>query len=295
MRKSLIVIFFIISSQLYSQTLVFNELMARPQKGGAEYVELANLSDHPISLDAFSLALLAKDGTTKGKRHSLPKGISVPPLELFVLTEDKQDILFRYPKASESLVFELDSWPRLSDNGCTIALLEYDSGKHTVHDYASHTKALYPYGLKSAYGYALEKKSPSLKSHVLSNWAVPLEKPYASPTWYNSIASSEDGEWIEDENTDEFSSDKDADDGFSPKDLAHMIVSHDCPVLSVVYDLRGLQQKRFGDYQTRLWAKGLLSRTSLSRLMGLKSGLYILYVSLKDADHYSTMIKIVDQ
>lgn len=294
---------------LSSQSLLFNEIMARPQKGGSEYIEFVNVSDEEVRLDSYSIAILRQSGKASRKYKFPPQSVAMPG-QYLLICPDSADIIERYPFVDISSLVQFDEWPRLNDRFCTVLLIKHSDGKDVIADRATHSVSLYPYGKKSSYGIALEKLSPTLLSDDVSNWSIAMPPFYASPTCKNTVVSSDncsednenDGGKVDEPSNSEIegedveSSESDEPDNelvlFSPLELAEEALCSKKPVLSIVYRLDGAKVKRFNDKETRAWARGIISGDNFVSMMSLTPGVYFLYLSIKDYSRMKSLIMI---
>lgn len=164
--------------------ILLTEVMADPQAGSEEYIELHNTSSGDISLEKFSLLIGRHPESIK--QYPLAALEDLPAGAYWVLTTSPSAVRTTYPHALAEGIKEL-RLPRLSNTGCYIALYHETQG---VVDDILYKPSLKQRGDQSRKGVALERISLSnQKKHPdnADNWTSALKSAgYASPTKPNS-------------------------------------------------------------------------------------------------------------
>jgi len=164
--RVLVVLLLFWQSNLYSQ-LVINEIMAAPQDGGPEWIEIYSNSDSDVELIDWTIS-------DKVKTSAIPNLI-IEPNTFIVLTKNKTDFLNLWDVNSD-LVYELDL-PIL--NNTTDDVVIKDASGAIVDSVYYSTKW-------GETGKSLERIAVSDPSNESTNWAAPLQDLLGTPGELNT-------------------------------------------------------------------------------------------------------------
>lgn len=167
-----------------SSSLLLTEIMANPEAGSEEYIELHNPSSVACSLEGYSL-LVGKHPEAV-KAYSLEVLGSMPAGAYWVLTTSPSAIRSSHPNVQAASI-QAYKLPRLTNTGCYIALYEAQAG---ILDDILYKPSLKQRGVQSRRGVALERISLSNRARHpdnSANWTSALKSAgYATPTQPNS-------------------------------------------------------------------------------------------------------------
>src|SRR5690554_4292187 len=159
--------------------ILVNEVLFNPRTGGAEFVEIVNVSNKVIGLQDWSLQ--NKSGTT---RIISTKPVVIFPDEYMVLTDNAQNIAQEYPFGKPENYFQMESIPAFNNTSGSVVILNAQSQEIDRLDYLeSYHFAL----LKSFKGVSLERISFTRPTNEERNWTSAAEKVgFATPGYQNS-------------------------------------------------------------------------------------------------------------
>ncbi|SJZ98788.1 hypothetical protein SAMN02745203_01502 [Porphyromonas crevioricanis] len=261
-----------------------NEIMANPLKGSAEYIELYNGSEKAIKGDRLAIGIVRNREVKT--LYPLPKGVLLPPQDYIVLSEDADLVAASYPFAIRNRIHTLPYWPRLSNKGCSIALILMGE-EYLGIDQAEYSTAYFEKELKSKAGVAAEKVSPLLDGETSSTWRSALPPHYASPGVPNTRAEKGPNTPLPDIGEKEGEKER-AEGSVSLQTLMKRFVQmlKDDKSLTAeirVYTLDGRSIRRFGHEQcmrlTTLLEHPLFNP---GKAMRLQPGNYLLVLDVKD-------------
>lgn len=165
---------------LYYGDIVLNEVLYRPEKDEAEFIEIHNNLSHSVALEDLLFAI-ADDTIALGSG-------TLPAQSFLVFTANKSAIINKYPQANSEFVHEI-KLSRLTDSGKLIAIFYLDQDDLTLLDSFFYKPSYHSELLTDDRGVSLERIDPSFPSNR-NNWTScrNLEK-YATPTQINSVQS----------------------------------------------------------------------------------------------------------
>lgn len=165
-------------------TLLLTEVMANPEAGSEEYLELYNSSDTDTSLEGWSL-LIGKHPESI-KVYDLSILGTIPSRAYWILTTSPSAITSNYPNAQADYIREY-KLPRLNNSGCYIAIHQDEKG---IVDDLLYKPSLKQKGERSRKGVSLERISLTDFTRYpenAHNWTSALKSSgYATPTRPNS-------------------------------------------------------------------------------------------------------------
>jgi hypothetical protein len=159
--------------------LVINEILHDPLTGGSDFVELYNVSDKHINLNACAIANY--DDTIGNIK---PIGVSkiLSPKEYIVLTPDSSFIKTNYPATISGKFIQM-SLPNYNNDSSTVFLL----ADGQVIDQVSYTKEFHFKLIDNIDGKSLERINPFGNSNDPRNWQTAAEAiGFATPGAKNS-------------------------------------------------------------------------------------------------------------
>lgn len=164
--------------------LLLTEIMAHPEPGGEEYIEIHNPTSREISTDG--VGLLIGKNLEQAKYYPLPKSVVIPPETYLVLTKSPSAVQMTHPNVYVEDIIQAPL-PRLNNSGCYIGL--YRAGVGVIDD-VLYLPRLKEEGLRSRAGVALERIRLSDRSRYpnnTGNWTSALSSGgFASPTRPNT-------------------------------------------------------------------------------------------------------------
>lgn len=148
--------------------IVLSEIMANPEKGAPEYVEIYNQMDKIIDLSGYYLVY------TSGKKNvSLPLNTvgSIKPHEYLVLSSQANSMSRFYENVIDNSCKELQL-PILSNTNFEIGLRYGESG--TTYDNVRYSSDYFPKGYKTKKGISLQRIDIN-KISTIDNWEASTE------------------------------------------------------------------------------------------------------------------------
>ncbi len=166
--------------------IILNEILFNPENGGADYVEIVNVSNKIIALDELQIANI-KDGIIDNISQFSEQQILFFPGEYLLLTEDSMAIIETFPNYRPGQFHELDLPPFNNDSG-TVVLMNLDS---IVIDKFSYSEDMHFTLIDDLNGKALERLSFSQKTQSVDNWHTASEATgWGTPGYLNSQTTS---------------------------------------------------------------------------------------------------------
>lgn len=172
-------IYFIVFAQVDRYNVVINEILADPSPvvglPNTEFVELKNISSHPINLLKWKL----DNGSTKA---SIPIDYILAPDCLVILCSKTKAIFFN----SNIKTIGLSSFPSLVNDGDIITIRdEHNNVIHAV----EYFKSWYKNAIKAEGGWSLEMIDPARPCDK-NNWSASVHYSGGTPGFDNSIYKS---------------------------------------------------------------------------------------------------------
>lgn len=162
--------------------LMVSEIMFNPEPGGADYVELRNVTDAHVPLAGVCLARFRNGAIDK--LFPLDDNYSVAPGEYVVVTTDVAYLRSHYTVEHLDRVIEVTNMPPYNDaSGTVIVALEDTS----IMDRLDYTETMHSRLLSNREGVALERRSFDRPTQEANNWtSASGTSGYGTPTSPNS-------------------------------------------------------------------------------------------------------------
>lgn len=171
---------FYLAEEAAKNDIIFNELLFNPLTGGADFIELKNISDKVINLKDLHLTN-AKTGTSNNK--TILQDYNLRPHEIVVLTADTLFLKQNYPFTGNGNYIEM-AVPAMPNDGSTIVLFRDSS--FTI-DSLTFTDKWHYQLLDDKKGKSLERISDKALSTEASSWHTAAESHgFATPGLENS-------------------------------------------------------------------------------------------------------------
>ena len=264
--------------------ILINEVLFNPRTGGAEFVEIVNVSDKVIGLQDW--AIQNKSGTTKAIST---KPVIIFPAEYIVFTDNAQNINQEYPFGKPENYFQMESTPAFNNTSGSVVILNPQAQEMDRLDYLeSYHFAL----LKSFKGVSLERISFTRPTNDERNWTSAAEKVgFATPGYKNSQYNKDGTARTRFEFENEvFSPDN---DGFEDQLILNYSMEAPGYVATIeIYDRRGRLQKTL-ENNTLLATSGTISWDGVTD-EGIKAriGPHIYVIHLFNLDGETDVIKL---
>ncbi len=259
--------------------LVINEILFHPFAGGADFVELYNLSDKIFDLSHILLAHRNKLGEV-ASLVSCPVQYYLYPRNYAVFTTSFDAVNNFYSLPFPEKIIELTSlpsWPNAE--GCVVLM---NSDKHIIDEF-SYTEKMHSVFLTALEGISMERVNPAVSATEKSNWqSAAHDAGGATPGYRNSQFDEQ-----KKRGDAPFSLSTEA---FSPNgDGRHDVLYLDYNLQEsgymagiTVYDMQG-RAVRTLENSTLLGRQGRLAWDGADDAgKGLLSGIFILFISLYD-------------
>jgi len=167
--------------------VLINEVLFNPRSGGADFVEIINLSPKYINLNGWSLANREEEISINLKLITEVDYI-LEPQGYLVFTVNGSVIKNEYPNALEENIFNT-SLPSMSDDEGSIAIL---SNEGTLMDYFVYDDGYHSQLLKDKEGVSLERITLTEPTNHADNWkSANSASGYATPGYLNSNSRPE--------------------------------------------------------------------------------------------------------
>lgn len=170
-------------------SVLINEVLFNPFTGGTDFVELVNVSDHPISVQDL---MLATRNDTLGLKQIYPlsaEKINLNPGEFLVCTKDPAIVISQYISNNPVSFCQMKSFPTFPDDAGTVVLLEKSL---KVIDELSYSYKMHSPFLADEEGVSLERASLKNPTSDATNWeSAAASAGFATPGLPNSQTRSE--------------------------------------------------------------------------------------------------------
>jgi len=176
---------FAIPSVVRPNNIVINEVLFNPAPGGADFVEIYNLSSEVFDIQWLTLAqcdtsaLLLSDVSNLSSDSRL-----ILPGDYLVLTTDSAAVKAVYKTTNPAGFVQLSDMPSMNDDEGSIALAT-KTGE--IIDRFAYNEAMHYPLLNTSEGVSLERINPGLPSNQASNWhSASQTAGFATPAYQNS-------------------------------------------------------------------------------------------------------------
>ena len=205
--------------------LIFNEILANPRSGQAEWVELLNADIREVDLSAIRFA-------DAGDTVALSPAMTLLRPGEFRVISGNPDLPLQY-SLDQALFLPVSGFPALNNGGDYLSLLGWGE---VVYDRLGYTDLWY--GRESEAGTSLEKINPGLNGADPASWAASVAGGGSTPGYENSLFSevpvTETAVTI---SPNPFSPDGDGQEDFAV--LAYQLPVESALLNARIYDLRG--------------------------------------------------------
>ena len=162
-----------------------NEIMYDPLSGQGRWVELANVSDRLLSLDALTLARAMPDSSVISLFVMQAQPL-VPAGRLVVLAADPATLLQQFPQTSGPLVAQT-TVPTVTSNEC---LMLFDAVSEEIYFHVCYDDSWHNQAYASTDGVSLERISLDRAAQDPDNWtSAASTSGFGTPTSPNSQAA----------------------------------------------------------------------------------------------------------
>ncbi|MGC8865803.1 MAG: lamin tail domain-containing protein [Bacteroidales bacterium] len=166
--------------------VIINEILTNPRTGGADYLELLNVSDKLLDLSAFSLTYLSLSDTSKPKTIFLPAWLMVPG-QYYCLTRLPDAVASQYSVPAPAHLIETSQMPDFASDPGGKVIIALRENELSIIDRLEYRKAMHLPVLKNLDGVALERINPQRPTSDPTNWTSAAESAgFGTPTGKNS-------------------------------------------------------------------------------------------------------------
>ena len=159
-----------------------SEILFDPPTDGADYLELYNDSDQPVSLNDIRLAQWRGDSISK--LYVIDTGYTLAARDYCIITTDAQFVKDSYDVRYPAKIIQVKSMPTYANASGTVIVCKSDS---TVIDRLDYTASMHSRLLKDVEGVALERRSFDRPTQSETNWySAASTAGYGTPTYANS-------------------------------------------------------------------------------------------------------------
>lgn len=159
-----------------------SEILFDPPSDGADYLELYNDSDQPVSLSGIRLAQWRGDSISK--LYVIDTDYTLAARDYCVITTDAQFVKDSFDVRYPSKIIQVKSMPTYANASGTVIVCKADS---TIIDRLDYTASMHSRLLKDVEGVALERRSFNSPTQSETNWySAASTAGYGTPTYANS-------------------------------------------------------------------------------------------------------------
>ncbi|MCA6078554.1 lamin tail domain-containing protein [Fulvivirga sedimenti] len=217
---------FMVSDLPGEEDLCINEILFNAAPGNSDYIELANISAHQLTLRGVTIERFTQ--TAKPIQTVIDSLVSIPSNDYLVITKNRNALLNRYRSAPENKILEIKNLLNLPDRKGNLVL---KGASGSVMDEINYDEGFHHQALENTEDVSLERISMFLPAITGNNWTSASQADgFGTPGRPNSQL----------EHADDMMISVNADIGLSGN---AQIVYHDLPVgttLSAkVFDMRG--------------------------------------------------------
>lgn len=149
-------VFATVCSPVQKGELVVNEVLFNPDGLCSDYVEVVNISNHPVNISGLKLANRSSDGLVSDKKIITADSFILKPDEFLLVCSTPDVIAVRYPVARPERFVSIRSMPSYpNDKGCVVVL---DSLDNIIDEFA-YSESMHFKMLPTAKGVSLERIS----------------------------------------------------------------------------------------------------------------------------------------
>jgi hypothetical protein len=173
-KTCLIFSLLLLTSALFSQQVVINEIMNAPSGGEPEWIEILNFSSEPINLKNWKIS----NRLTTTKYTITTEDYILQPDSYAVIT--RSDTIYYFHSLIPSKVFIVPQIPSARFRNDSDAVVLFDSS-NTVID------SVYYKSDWVRVGYSIERIYPNRNSNLKSTWGISKDSERSTPGRKNSI------------------------------------------------------------------------------------------------------------
>jgi hypothetical protein len=164
--------------------LVINEILFDPPTGGADFIELHNLSGALINVKDLMIGSRNATGSIGAAFAASEKDHHLFPGDFIVLSSDTGFVKRQWPKSSRQKMIQVKSLPSFPDDKGNCLVMN-KQGK--VIDELNYTDDMHYPLLTNKAGVSLERVNPKSTSSATGNWhSASSDVNHATPGWANS-------------------------------------------------------------------------------------------------------------
>ncbi len=260
--------------------VVINEILADPQTGGVEFVELYNRSTKTIDLKNLNIGSLdTLTGNLKDTETITEEGYLLFPGTYLVLSESGNTVKQQYMTTNAKGFLDVETLPSMSTSGDIVTLS--DANSFAIIDNFVYTSKMHFPLLVSTKGVSLERIDFNRTTNDKTNWNSAAEGVgFATPAYRNSQYLQADGGSGVAVSNPLFSPDN---DGYNDVlDITYKLNETGKVANVFIYDSKGRQVKNLIRNQ-QLAQEGTLSWNGINDdNEKAPIGIYVVYVELFD-------------
>ena len=143
--------------------LIINEILFNPKDNGADFVEMINVSDNELSIENL---YISNEMRMEEESFEIQ---SIMPGEIFVLTDDKKNIISSFPNHESSFIHE-QPIPTFNNNEGNVSIVMKESGNRVLLDFFDYSKKLHHPLIDDENGVSLERINIERPAAETENW-----------------------------------------------------------------------------------------------------------------------------
>jgi len=147
--------------------LVINEVLFNPNPGGADYVELLNVSDKMIDIRDISIANRDENYQLDAVYQLTSESQILDVGSYLLLSTDTLSVKENYSYYDKNSFMQINKMPAYNDDEGRVVIL--NSNNEQLDDFA-YNENMHFQGLTSTEGVALERINPDNETNSISNW-----------------------------------------------------------------------------------------------------------------------------
>ena len=157
---------FILPFEAESGDFVINEVLFNPFTGGADYVEIVNVTDRPLNLKGWQLANYDEEDGLSNQKVITSQIYTVEAGGYVLVTEDTTDVMMNYIQHGINNFIEADL-PSYNNDSGTVYLLQVDSA---ISEFFAYNEDMQFPLLSTVDGVSLERLDIAREVNDLGNW-----------------------------------------------------------------------------------------------------------------------------
>lgn len=177
-------VYFALAEPVEQGDVVLNEVLYDQKSGGADFIELLNISDKYINLSGWTV-----EGKSDGNMILQDENIIIAPEQYLALTTDKESIIKDYPTSNKEENIVEANLPTLTNAEGIVRVV---SANQQLEEYFEYSDDMHLPFLRTVDGVSLERIHPEAPINETDSWGSAASAVgYATPGKANSQRTNE--------------------------------------------------------------------------------------------------------